>query len=318
MSYHTRDDWDAAVEHFNGNVVMAYQNGDQYGTDKMMFAAKSGAETWNYPVMQPSVAVNEADGDNVVTTGGAFQGNEGDIVTPKLEVDSPLKDIRILPLDQIDVRPELSLPSNYSSMLGRSVAEGKGIRLTGPLANSALGLLSGGGEQTVGVDFQSTTLGNDLKDAFDLVGANMDEAGIPSEGRHCMLRSTYWYSLMGIAGIFTKEYGGQANVRAPGSYIDYANFKIHNGRVGFGQDYTASPWDARMPTKYQCDTTLVGAVIWHEESWALRHWKEPTTMNDWVALHNGYKIETRLVMGAIDIQPEGIWAFEDNTAVGPL
>lgn len=322
MALHTNNgDWDAAVELFNGEVIHAYQNGDIYGTDKMIFAAKTGAETWNYPVVQPSAAVNEVDGADVTDTAGAYKTNANDITTRELGVDAPLKDIRLLPLDQIEVRPELRLPDNYARMLGRSLAEGKALRITGLLTNAGMGLAGAGSTELVEqIDVvaaratSTTELGDRLKLAFNGIAAGMDATGIPSSGRHIMLKSEYWYELLGQAGIFTKEYGGQANVQAPGEFISYANFAIHNGKVGFGVDTTATPYALRMPAEYEADMTNIMGVAWHEESWAMRHWVEPTMMNDWVPLRDSFKLEARLTMGMTWIQDAGIYAIEDTVS----
>lgn len=309
MSYHTSDDWEAAVEVFNGTVIHAYQNTDQYGTNKMIYAGATSAETVNYPVMQPSQATNEPDGVDVVVEAGAYRANTNDILTTELPVDVPLKDIRLIPLDQIQVRPDLRLPDNYARMLGRSIAEGKGIRLTGLLANAAEDA-SGGVENVHTVDLTQSPADRaaDIRDTLNTIAALMDENGVPADGRHVMLRATYWYDLLQLEGIYTKEYGGMAMIQHPGQYIDYANFRIHLGKVGFTDDYTSSEWTARMNTisKYQYNASgnTLAAVCWHEESWALRHWKDPTVLNDWVPMRDSYKLEARLIMGAVAIQAE--------------
>jgi len=324
MSLHSLDAaaWDAAIEQFTGEVIHAYQMSDQYGTDKCIFAAKSVGETWNYPVVENSVAVNAADGpdssgnDIVNASNTGYQTNDDDIRTPELTVDRPIKDIRYLPLDQLEVRPDLKLPDNYAKMLGRAVGEGKGIRLTGLLANAANDA-TGGIENVNTVDVTSDdddTIGALLKHVFNVIGGDMDLGGVPSDGRHAMLKSNWWYTLLGIDGIFTKEFGGQSNVQRPGEVIMYANFMIHNGRNGFGLNTSNTEWAARMSaeTHYQYDMTALMAVVWHTEAWALRHWKEPQVMNDWSTDYDAFKLEARLTMGATAIQGnQGCYSIEE-------
>jgi len=307
MSLHSLDaaQWDAAVEHFDGQVIHAYQNTDQYGTDTMIFAAKSVGENWNYPVVENAVAVNEADGDPV-RDGNAYTTNDADMRAPDMTLDTPLKAIRYVGLDQLEARPDLRIPQNYAMMLGRAVSEGKGIRLTGLLAGCADDA-TGGIENVQTVDTTSgddDTIGLLLKHIFNVIGGEMDLAGVPSEPRHAMLKSNWWYTLLGIDGIFTKEFGGQANVQRPGQFIDYANFTIQNGRNGFGLNTTATPWASRMPAKYEYDMTTLMAVVWGMESWAMRHWSEPTVMNDWSTDHDAFKLEARFTMGTACIQSD--------------
>jgi len=306
--------WDAAVETFAGFVTHAYQNGDQYGTDKCFFGMKSVGEVYNYPVFQPSTAFNEADGLDMYAL---MPDNNDDITTTELPVDTPMKDYRLIGLDQIEVRPDLNLGENYAKMLGRALAEGKSIRLNNLLAAAAYGTDGSGSpvDNTHDLDVNgSSNVGTDLKAILNTIAATWDETGVPADGRHMMLKSTLWYELLGVPGIITKEYGGQANVQRPGEVIIYANTIIHNGKVGFGAvDYTNSAWTERLPSKYRYNMSNVLAVAWHEEAWALRHWKEPTTMYDWATMHDAFKAEARLTMGAAVIQPIAVHAITDSS-----
>lgn len=306
--------WDAAVETFNGQVVMAYQNSDMFGNDKMLFAGKPPGEIVQYPVMRNFIAFNDDDGKDVTVAGNNADGLDktildDDIQTTDVVVDKPLKEIKFIPRDQIEIRPDLRLPDNYSRKMGRAISEGKHIRLQNMLAQAA--------RQNVNEATGLTANGAALKAAFDTIAGEMDEAGVPNDdgGRHIFLRSSFWYSLLGQPGIITKEFGGQANVQRPGPALNYGNWTIWNAGVGWGRDYTLADsfadWPAILqsrkppnapgtdsPDQYQEDMSDNVGIAWHWESWALRQWVTPTTDIDWVSHLNAFKVETRMTMGA--------------------
>jgi hypothetical protein len=318
------DGWDAAVETFNGAVVMAYQLGDVYGTEWMMFAGRPPGEIVNYPVMQNFTAINEADGLN--TADGTGAGGDpatniaNDIVTVEIHVDKPLKQIKYIPRDQIEVRPDLRLPENFAVKLGRSIAEGKTQRIDSMIATAAYAAGNNAFDVTVG---GSETRGDALKRVFNEIAAFFDRNGVPMTGRHIMLNSADWYELLGVPGMITREYGGQANVQRPGREIIYANWRIHNGlskswshgTAANGEDWGSitnpgresnTPGPTSTTDWYQADMVNDLGVAWHEEAWALRHWTAPTTDVDWVSQFNSYKVEARFTQGMRAIQDAGL------------
>jgi hypothetical protein len=330
--YHTISPglWEAAVETFNGSMVMAYQNGDLYGVDWMMFSGKPPGETVNFPVLRAMTAKNEQDGENTADSAVHTDGKtpldsiEDDVTTVRLTVDKPLKEYRYIPRDQIEVRPDLRLPDNFAVKLGRAVAEGKTQRIDSLLWQAGTQLNEVSVADALGT---FPTRGEQLKTAFNEMAATFDANGVPSDDRHIMLNPTDWYELLGVPGIITKEYGGQANVQRPGQVIIYANWLIHNGRsiswkkgssVTSGHDYstatdresgTTSERPSDVLDWYLGDLSNALGVAWHSEGWALRHYVTPTSDVDWVAQFNSYKTEARLTMGARPIQLEGIGSF---------
>jgi hypothetical protein len=344
MALHTRDDWDAAVETFNGAVIQAFQNTDQIGTDKMLFDSRPMGETVSYPVMENMAARNEDDGIDISQSAGYGRGTEpttapsadgpddyypggglsppvddasvlpaSDVRNVRVEVDPVLKENRLIPRDQIQVRPELRLPENYALKLGRAVAEGKYIRCLALLAGSRDGALDEGlGDASPTAD----VIANGIRNA----ASKLDQAGVPNDdgGRHLFLHSPLWYSLLDAEGVITKEFGGQSNVQRPGEVIVYANIIIHNGRLGFGVDFGSDGWEdilvgpttsTAQTTKYRTDMGAVLGILWHRETWALRHWENPSTDIDWVSLRNSFKVEARMIMGCEVIQDNGIVAL---------
>lgn len=342
MALHTRDDWDAAVETFNGQVIQAYQNADQIGTDKMLFDSRPMGETVSYPVMENMAARNEDDGIDITVAAGYGRQQEPatapsadapadyypgsgtvdpdgtdvlpttDVRNVRVEVDPVLKENRLIPRDQIQVRPELRLPENYALKLGRAVAEGKYIRCLAMLADRR------DLAQDEGLN-GATPSADDIANGIRNAASKLDQAGVPNDdgGRHLFLHSPLWYTLLDAEGVITKEFGGQANVQRPGEVIVYANIIIHNGRLGFGVNFAADGWPDILQgppgtgqvDKYETDMSTVLGLLWHRESWALRHWENPSTDIDWVSLRNSFKVEARMMMGCEVIQDNGIVAL---------
>jgi hypothetical protein len=225
---------------------------------------------------------------------------------PELDLDDPIKAWNHIPKDLADVRPELELVNNYGDALGRDIANGETRRITSFLAGSVNTSFV---DNAVEANFNATSgLGDNVAAAIREAAGFLDDGGVPGDGRWMALESTEWYSLLEVDGVMRKDFGGMANVRRPGDFIEYADFTIRKvGGGTFRTDYTSTLYATAFADKYEFNLDNVVGVAWHRESWALRRVRRPEVLVDWREETDEWKVEARSHMGtAVIKEAEGI------------
>lgn len=286
---------------YGGQAFMAYQLSDLFGTQFMVFYGATAADNINIPIVDGSAAVDLADGGDHTTSGTASMTGKN------IPVYIPVKAKSMVHQDQIDLRPDLQIMTRVGRVHGTRVGLGKTIRIMNHLIDDA--------ETATNETITNYSGASDVGAAVDAdikaLAASWDEAGIPPMGRHIMLKSDLFYELPAVRAIFGQEFGGQASAQTVSLNftIRYLNFFIHNGPVGFGTDYSGTSFNT-FPTNI--DLGDVRALIWHEDSWALRHQVELRTSFGWVEHKQAYLVMSRLHMGFDILQSAGLHIFKQT------
>ena len=302
------------TEVYGGAVFAAYTHTDYFGTTGMQFYGVRPTEVVNVPVTQ--------QGDASFLDDGADHTNEdSSFIGAQVPLFDPIKSSNLVKQTQVDTRPDLAILENLGRQHGRNVGRVKTIGLLNLLAGAA----DGAGNNISGDFDGASDLGAEVKNGVKAVATAMDEAGVPPEGRHMMLKSSSFYELADQDGVMSVDFGGQANRQRIGGNlapIMYLNILILNVGVGFGQDWTDTTLGGiDFPTALDHDMTQVHAVAWHEDAWALRHQTQLQTVTPFIDHKQAWLVLARLHMGAAEVMTqsdqdnrEGIYALVDTTA----
>lgn len=290
---------------YGQRAFQAYQLSDLFGVDSMVFYGVTAADNINIPIVDGSDAINLPDGGDHTLAGTAS------MTGVDIPVDDPLKAKNMVRRDDIELRPDLQMLARFGRVHGTRVGKGKTERILQHLTDQAVTATNTTDTNYTGSSDVGAAVDKDIK----ALASTWDEDGIPSEGRHIMLKTELFYELPAVRAIFGREFGGQASAQSVSMSftIRYLNFFIHNGPIAFGTDFTATASDGlNLPSGQRTDMTNIRATAWHEDSWALRHQTNLLTSFDWIAFKQAYLVMARLFMGMNTLQTSGLHVFRQT------
>ncbi len=303
---------DTELEVFGIGVLESYQHRDYFQEDWALFQGMTAGEVVNVTVMQEGEATNLADGS--AHTSGTAQ-----MIGTEIPLVDPIKSFVDILKTQVDVRPDLNLLTTVGRQVGRDVGFGRTLRIANHLAFTA----DANSNSDVRDYVTSSTLADNTIAGIKRVAEEMDEDGVDSEMRFCMLKPSLFYALRGAAEVISSDFTQGQNInQAIGgnmSILNYLNFTIRNMGGIFGVDWTASSHGPKnLPTttgaEMAFDMSAVVGIFWQHDSWAARHQTGLETNVDWIHRDQVWMPIARLHMGVKVIKIDGLWILTDNSA----
>lgn len=290
------------LEVYSGAVQPDYWVTDLFGKDLMQYRGMVDGEVINHPVITPGFATNlDDDNDHTAQTSS--------ITSAEIDLEIPVKAMNRLKYRTIHERPGLNLLQQFGSANGKSVGNGKTIRLINLLVLAAV---AAGNIVDVDEDATDGTAPGKVKIGMQTIATEMAADMVPPQGLHGLMKPSTFFKLGDENSIISVDYGGQANRQTQNSQttLNYLNWALKMAPIGFGVDWTDTDYAGlALPDVMEADTRRILGVFWQHDAWMYREQVGLTNSIDAIEHLQVWQILSRMEMGAKVILPEGVWVM---------
>jgi len=289
---------------YSGVVIHEYQAVDIFGRSGMIYHGMTPTDDINQPIVTPGLAINKDDDADHTTVQTAS------IASELIPLELPIKASNTIKYSHVDERPDLGTIAQLGKSHGRSVGEGKTIRLLNLLAQIAV---ANGNIVDVDEDATDGTAPGKVKAGVKTIATEMAKDSVPPSGLHGVLNPSAFFNLGDEDSVISRDFAqGQANRQSQNSQmmLQYLMWQIRLCPSAFGIDWTDTDYDSlSLPTTMETDMRRIIGVFWHEEAWALREQTQPTATVTQESHIQVWMQLTRQEIGAKVLLPEGVWVM---------
>lgn len=290
------------TETYSGMMLHEYQANDIFGSRGMIYHGMTPTDKINQPIVTPGLAINKDDDADHTTIQTAS------IDAAEIPLELPIKASNTIKYRSVDERPDLGYIGELGISHGKSVAEGKSLRLLNLLAQRAF---ANNNYVDVDEDASDGTAPDKVKNGIKRIATEMAADAVPPSGLHGVLNPSAFFNLTDSSGVISSDYSQGQNRRNEfnsQSTIQYLMWQLRLCPIAFGVDWTDTDYAGlALPDAMETDMRRVIGVFWHERAWGLREQTQPTGTVTQESHIQVWMQLTRQEIGAKVFLPEGVW-----------